>query len=219
MWIGKPAIPSVIPPLLLAYVIASVGVDRHRLQQRDDADAGAAETRSGVVGTAATGYIGGILSLILCSASWPFIRTRAHAVWLGAAVRAGSVAPSGRRITGPSPASGSSFSCCRCLFYAGLSGKLPVLQRCAHACWPKQTLCELPKHIYRVLPARRHHLHRRAGVAVRVRRHLRRRHVRLAHPPDRHPRNPPCHRRHFRRLARRQARRHARAERSSWAAF
>ena len=62
------------------------------------------------------------------------------------------------------------------------------------------------------LPARQHDLHRRAGVAVRLRRHLCRQHVRLAHHPDRHVRHSACDCRHVRRLARRQARRHLWAE-------
>jgi len=41
--IGKPGDAGIIPPLLLAYAIASVGVEFATvLQQRDDADAGAA---------------------------------------------------------------------------------------------------------------------------------------------------------------------------------
>ena len=43
MWFGKPGDPNVIPPLLFAYAIATVGVGiRDRLQQCDDADTGAA---------------------------------------------------------------------------------------------------------------------------------------------------------------------------------
>ena len=62
------------------------------------------------------------------------------------------------------------------------------------------------------VPARQHDLYRWPGVAVRVRRHLRRRHLRLAHHPDRHLWHSARDRRHLRGVARRQARRYARAE-------
>jgi UMF1 family MFS transporter len=67
MWFGKPGDPSIIPPLLAAIALASVGVGiRHRLQQRDDADPGAAGRIGRLSGTGwATGYIGGIVSLII----------------------------------------------------------------------------------------------------------------------------------------------------------
>ena len=47
-----------------------------------------------------------------------------------------------------------------------------------------------------LLPARQHDLHRRAGRAVRVRRHLCGGHLRLGHDPDRHLRHPAHHHRH-----------------------
>ena len=65
---------------------------------------------------------------------------------------------------------------------------------------------------HRGLSARQHDLCRRHGGAVRVRRHLRGRHVRLGHDPDRHLRHPAQHRGDDRRLSRRQARRPARPE-------
>ena len=65
-WIGRPGDSSMIPPLLLVYAIASVGVEFARLQRCDDADPGAAPQDRPILAPAgATGYVGGILSLIL----------------------------------------------------------------------------------------------------------------------------------------------------------
>ena len=95
---------------------------------------------------------------------------------------------------------------------AGLSGQTPMARGAARG--PARIEADARRiaeaEIDGRVSARQHDLHRRAGVAVRVRRHLRRRHVWLEHDPDRHLRHHPGDRRHLRRLARRQARRYAR---------
>jgi UMF1 family MFS transporter len=67
MWFGKPGDPSVIPPLLLAYAIASVGVEFATVFNNAMMPTLVPPDRIGrLSGTGwATGYIGGILSLIL----------------------------------------------------------------------------------------------------------------------------------------------------------
>ena len=67
MWFGKPADPSVIPALLLAYAIASVGVEFATVFNNAMMPTLVPPDRIGrLSGTGwATGYIGGILSLIL----------------------------------------------------------------------------------------------------------------------------------------------------------
>ena len=67
MWFGKPGDPSVIPPLLLAYAIASVGVEFATVFNNAMMPTLVPPEKMGrLSGTGwATGYIGGILSLIL----------------------------------------------------------------------------------------------------------------------------------------------------------
>ena len=67
MWFGRPGDPSVIPSLLLCLWDRDHRRRiRHRLQQCDDADLGAAGRIGRLSGTGwATGYVGGIFSLIL----------------------------------------------------------------------------------------------------------------------------------------------------------
>ena len=67
MWIGKPGDPSLIPPLLLAYAIASVGVEFATVFNNAMMPTLVPPERIGrLSGTGwATGYIGGILSLVL----------------------------------------------------------------------------------------------------------------------------------------------------------
>ncbi|MEH2559586.1 UMF1 family MFS transporter [Bradyrhizobium algeriense] len=67
MWFGKPGDPSVIPALLLAYAIASVGVEFATVFNNAMMPALVPPDRIGrLSGTGwATGYVGGILSLIL----------------------------------------------------------------------------------------------------------------------------------------------------------
>ena len=67
MWFGKPGDPSVIPPLLLAYAIASVGVEFATVFNNAMMPTLVPPDRIGrLSGTGwATGYIGGILSLVL----------------------------------------------------------------------------------------------------------------------------------------------------------
>src|SRR5947208_4037615 len=67
MWFGKPGDPSVIPALLLAYSIASVGVEFATVFNNAMMPTLVPPDRIGrLSGTGwATGYIGGILSLVL----------------------------------------------------------------------------------------------------------------------------------------------------------
>src|SRR5438093_4877459 len=67
MWFGKPGDPSVIPALLLAYSIASVGVEFATVFNNAMMPPQVRPYRIGrLSGTGwATGYIGGILSLVL----------------------------------------------------------------------------------------------------------------------------------------------------------
>src|SRR6478735_5258777 len=67
MWIGKPGDASIIPPLLLAYAIASVGVEFATVFNNAMMPTLVPPHKIGrLSGTGwATGYIGGILSLIL----------------------------------------------------------------------------------------------------------------------------------------------------------
>src|ERR1700744_5763065 len=66
-WIGKPGDPGVIPPLLLAYAIASVGVEFATVFNNAMMPTLVPPDRIGrLYGTGwATGYVGGILSLVL----------------------------------------------------------------------------------------------------------------------------------------------------------
>jgi UMF1 family MFS transporter len=67
MWIGEPGNPGIIPPLLLAYSIASVGVEFATVFNNAMMPTLVPPDRIGrLSGTGwATGYVGGILSLIL----------------------------------------------------------------------------------------------------------------------------------------------------------
>jgi UMF1 family MFS transporter len=67
MWFGRPADPSVIPPLLLAYAIATIGVEFATVFNNAMMPTLVPPDRIGSLsGTGwATGYAGGILSLIL----------------------------------------------------------------------------------------------------------------------------------------------------------
>src|SRR5450432_576779 len=67
MWFGKPGDPKVIPPLLLAYAIATVGVEFATVFNNAMMPTLVPPDRIGrLSGTGwATGYVGGILSLIL----------------------------------------------------------------------------------------------------------------------------------------------------------
>src|SRR3954451_20544490 len=67
MWFGKAGAPSVLPPLLLAYAIASVGVEFATVFNNAMMPTLVPPEKMGrLSGTGwATGYIGGILSLIL----------------------------------------------------------------------------------------------------------------------------------------------------------
>src|SRR5436190_459455 len=143
MWFGKPGDVSVIPPLLLAYGLATIGVE---------------------------------FATVFNNAMMP---TLVPPDQIG-------------RLSGKTPGERSAAR--------GIGGLAANALRIAEA----EIACRVP--------ARQHDLHRWAGVAVRVRWHLRRRHLQLEHHSDRELRYHPGHRRHVRRLARRQARRQTRTE-------
>jgi UMF1 family MFS transporter len=67
MWLGRPGDPSVIPPLLIAYAIATIGVEFATVFNNAMMPTLVPPDRIGrLSGTGwATGYVGGILSLIL----------------------------------------------------------------------------------------------------------------------------------------------------------
>src|ERR1700710_2877084 len=67
MWIGRPGAPSVIPPLLIAYGVATIGVEFATVFNNAMMPTLVPPDRIGrLSGTGwATGYVGGILSLIL----------------------------------------------------------------------------------------------------------------------------------------------------------
>ena len=218
MWFGKPGDPSVIPPLLLAYAIASVGVEFATVFNNAMMPTLVPPDRIGrLSGTGwATGYIGGILSLILVLgflAANP--ETGRTLFGLTPLFGLDPVTPSGRPHHRPAD---------RHLVHhlraadvpadAGLSGEASGARGAARGL--DRTEADARRiaeaEIAGDVPARQHDLYRRAGVAVCLRRHLCRRHFRLAHDPDRHFRHHAGHRRHLRRVARRQARRQARPE-------
>ena len=213
MWFGKPGDPSVIPPLLLAYAIATVGVEFATVFNNAMMPTLVPPDRIGrLSGTGwATGYIGGILSLILVLG------------FLAANPETGRTLFGFTPLFGLDPVEPSGRphlrSAHRHLVHhlraadvsadAGLSGAASRARGAARgACRVEADAARTAEpEIARRVPARQHDLHRRAGVAVRLRRHLCRRHLRLEHDPDRHLRHHPCDCRHLRRLARRQARR------------
>ena len=218
MWFGKPGDPSVIPPLLLAYAIASVGVEFATVFNNAMMPTLVPPDRIGrLSGTGwATGYIGGILSLILVL-GFLAANPETGRTLFGLAPLFGldPVTHQGDRITGP--LTGHLVHHLRDAdvpVHAGLPGKASdprgAARRIERAEADARRIAEAE--IAGDVPARQHDLYRRAGVAVRVRRHLRRRHFRLAYDPDRKFWNSAGHRRHFRRVARRQARRQARTQ-------
>ena len=99
MWFGRPGDVSVIPPLLLAYGIATIGVEFATVFNNSMMPTLVPPDEIGrLSGTGwATGYVGGILSLILVLgflAASP--ETGPHAVRIHAAVRSRSRHASGR---------------------------------------------------------------------------------------------------------------------------
>ena len=202
MWIGKPGDPSVIVPLLLAYAVASVGVEFATVFNNAMMPTLVPPERIGrLSGTGwATGYIGGIVSLILVL-GFLAANPESGRTLFGFAPLFGldPVTHQGDRITGPLTAIWFIiFVLPMFLFTPDYPAKRPVraalragLAR-AEADARRIAEAEIDGDLF----ARQHDLHRRAGVAVRLRRHLCRRHVRLAHPPDRHVRHHPCDCRH-----------------------
>ena len=218
MWFGKPGDPGVIPPLLLAYGLATIGVEFATVFNNAMMPTLVPPDQIGrLSGTGwATGYVGGILSLILVlgflAASPETGRTLFGFVPL---FGLDPVTHQGDRISGPLTGIWFVvFVLPMFLLTPDYPAKRPVREALARG--PARTA----RHAARIakaevdggVPARQHDLHRRTGVAVRVRRHLRRRYLRLEHDPDRQLRHHPRHRRHARRMARRQARRFARTE-------
>ena len=151
MWFGKPGDPSVIRALLLAYAIATIGVEFATVFNNAMMPSLVPPDKIGrLSGTGwATGYVGGIVSLILVLgflAANP--RHRPHAVRIHAAVRARSRHPSGRPHHRPAH---------RDLVHhlrdadvpadAGLSGRSVPVREALRAGLTelKQTLGELPK--------------------------------------------------------------------------
>jgi len=195
MWIGKPGDASLIPLLLLAYAIASVGAEFATVfKQCDDADIGAPEKIGRLSGTGwATGYAGGILSLILVLgflAANP--ENRPHAARVHAAVRPRPRDASGDRITRALDRHlVHHLRDAMFLFTPDYPAKRPLREAVRHGLVElRQSLAQLPKQksiatfllanmIYTDGP----------GVAVRVRRHLCGRHLRLADHPDWHLRH------------------------------
>ncbi len=202
MWFGRPGDPSVIPPLLLAYAIATVGVEFATVFNNAMMPTLVPPDRIGrLSGTGwATGYIGGILSLILVL-GFLAANPETGRTLFGFTPLFGldPVTHQGDRITGPltgvwfiifvlpmfllTPDYPAKRSLARGAA-RGLDGFAADLARIARA------------EIDGGISVRQHDLHRRAGVAVRVRRHLCRRHVRLEHDPDRHVRHHSGDRRH-----------------------
>ena len=192
MWFGKPGDPSVIPPLLLAYAIASVGVEFATVFNNAMMPTLVPPDRIGrLSGTGwATGYVGGILSLILVlgflAANPETGRTLFGLVPL---FGLDPVTHQGDRITGPLTGIWFIiFVLPMFLLTPDYPAKRPVragaARRTERAEADARRIAEAE--IAGDVPARQHDLYRRAGVAVRVRRHLRRRHLRLAYDPDRH---------------------------------
>ncbi len=138
-----------------------------------------------------------------CLACWPI---RKPARRCSASRRRSARTPRRAKATarsGRSRRSGSSSSSCRCFCSrptarrrgrCGDGGAARHSRRSATRC------AALPQHRnHGDLPHREHDLHGRDGRAVRIRRHLRSRHVRLGHDADRHLRHPAQRRRRVRR--------------------
>ncbi len=213
MWFGKPGDPSVIPPLLLAYAIATVGVEFATVFNNAMMPTLVPPERIGrLSGTGwATGYIGGILSLILVL-GFLAANPESGRTLFGFTPLFGldPVSHQGDRISGPLTAIWFIiFVLPMFLLTPDYPARHPRARCVARGnCRIEADLARIAEpEIARRVPARQHDLHRRTGVAVRVRRHLCRRHLRLEHDPDRHLRHHPCDCRHVRRLYRRQARR------------
>ena len=169
---------------------------RHRLQQFDDADAGAAGPDRAIVGDR--------LGHRLCrrhpqphpgarlSRRQP--RDRPHAVRLHAVVRARSRHPSGR-----SHHRSADRHLVHRLRAADVFADAGLSRQASGARSPARGIDGFAANACRIaeaaidggVPACQYDLHRRAGVAVCVRRHLRRRHLWLEHDPDRQLRHYP----------------------------
>ena len=197
MWIGKPGDVGVIPPLLLAYAIATIGAEFATVFNNAMMPTLVPPDRIGrLSGTGwATGYVGGILSLILVLgflAANP--ETGRTLFGLTPLFGLDPVTHQGDRISGPLTGIWFIiFVLPMFLLTPDYPAKRPVARSAARG--PGRAAADAGRiaetEIDGGVSARQHDLHRRPGVAVRVRRHLRRRHVRLGHDPDRHLRHHP----------------------------
>ncbi len=212
MWIGKPDDPEIIIPLLIAFAIATIGVEFATVFNNAMMPTLVPPERIGrLSGTGwATGYIGGILSLILVlgflAANSDTGRTLFGFMPL---FGLDPVTHQGDRITGPLTGLWFAiFVLPMFLFTPDRTAKKPALGAVREGLRElRETLSTLPgKPVMLTFPDRQHGLYRRLGGAVRIRRHLRRGHVRLANHPDRHVRHSAGVLWHVGRVARRQAR-------------
>ena len=212
MWIGRPGDVSVIPPLLLAYAIATVGAEFATVFNNAMMPTLVPPDKIGrLSGTGwATGYVGGILSLILVLgflAASP--ETGRTLFGFKPLFGLDPVSHQGDRISGPLTGIWFIiFVLPMFLLTPDYPARRPVREAVREGLIElKETLRELPTaEIDGGVSARQHDLYRRPGVAVRVRRHLCCRHVRLEYDSDRHLRDHFGDRRHAWRVAGRQAR-------------
>ncbi|MHC2255087.1 MFS family permease [Bradyrhizobium embrapense] len=218
MWIGTPGTPDIIPALLLAYAIASVGVEFATVFNNAMMPTLVPPDRIGrLSGTGwATGYVGGILSLILVLG---FLAANAETgkTLFGFTPLFGldPTMHEGDRITGPLTGLWFIiFVTPMFLFTPDYPAKRPMRAALGEGLRElRESLASLPKQksLARFLLANMIYtdglvsLFAFGGILCR-------RYVRLGHHPDRYLRHYPGGRRHLRRLARRQARRRARAE-------
>ena len=185
MWFGKPGDPSVIPPLLLAYAIATIGVEFATVFNNAMMPTLVPPDKIGrLSGTGwATGYVGGILSLILVL-GFLAANPETGRTLFGFTPLFGldPVTHQGDRITGPLTGIWFIiFVLPMFLLTPDYPARRPVRARAARG---NDRPAANPARIAAAeidggVSARQHDLHRRPGVAVRVRRHLRRRHFRL----------------------------------------
>jgi len=150
MWIGRPGDPGIIPPLLLAYAIASVGAEFATVFNNAMMPTLVPPDKIGrLSGTGwATGYIGGILSLILVL-GFLAANPETGRTLFGLAPLFGldPVAHQGDRITGPLTGIWFViFVMPMFLFTPDYPAKLPVREAVRHGLIDlKQSLRELPK--------------------------------------------------------------------------
>src|SRR6201992_613563 len=104
MWFGKPGAPNLIPPLLFAYALATVGVEFATVFNNAMMPTLVPPDRIGRLSGSgwATGYIGGILSLVLVLGFLAANPESGRTLFgLTPAFRLAPSPPSGDRLTGP----------------------------------------------------------------------------------------------------------------------